>query len=158
MKEIELTQGKVAMVDDADFEWLNQWKWHARKTGNTWYACRNVKLGVNKWTCAYMHRVIFPGHQRIDHKNLDGLDCQRNNLRVSSVQQNGANRPKQVNNTSGFKGVSWAKDVSKWKPKIQFAGKTINLGSFDTLEDAAKAYDVAARKYFGEFARTNYGD
>jgi hypothetical protein len=156
-KEIELTQGKVAIVDDEDYEWLNQWHWYAAKYGKTFYAARNEGTFPLKKTI-YMHCVIMntPAGMRIDHKDLNGLNNTRNNLRNSTHAQNKQNAGKYSNNTSGYKGVSWHKRIEKYTAQIVVNGKRINLGYFYDLKDAALAYDEAAKKYHGPFAKLNF--
>lgn len=102
-----------------------------------------------------MHREIVgtPEGMDTDHINGDKLDNRRSNLRICTHAQNGANRGPQKNGSSGYKGVSY--HCKKWRVQICINGKTKRLGGFNSLLDAAKAYDKAARKYHGEFARTN---
>jgi len=161
MKRIQLTQGKFALVDDADFEWLNQWKWYAHKERNTFYAMRNVRVGL-RWKHVYMHREIlglgFDDKRQGDHINMDGLDNRRVNLRIATHVENGRNRGKQANNTSGYKGVRWHKHAKKWQARIEVNGKCKHLGYFIAPEDAARRYDKAARKYHGEFANVNFSE
>jgi len=146
MKEIPLTHGKVALVDDEDFEWLNQWKWHYSKFG---YAVRKPKEQI------YMHRFIMKPEQGLftDHINGDKLDNRKENLRICTTGENMRNRPKQSNNTSGYKGVFWHKKAKRWFAKIGFMRKSIHLGLFDTREEAYERYCKAEKEYFGEFAR-----
>ena len=105
MKYIPLTQGKLAIVDDEDFEWLSQWKWHFNRKK---YAARTI----NHSGKLYMHQVILntPKGMLSDHRNGNGLDNRRKNLRACNVQQNKANSRLPKNNTSGFKGVYWEKN------------------------------------------------
>ncbi len=154
-KEIPLTQGKVAIVDAADFERLSQWKWSAHKMKNTWYAVRGYRLN-GKSFLVRMHREITNAEAKesVDHIDGDGLNNRRENLRRCSQQQNCANRGPSRNNTSGFKGVSWQK--GKWRVGIKIAYRRIYLGSFDDIGEAARAYDDAARRLYGEFARLNF--
>lgn len=166
MKYITLTQGKRAMVDDADFEWLNQYKWYYqyrphRKTG---YALRAVHLGFDQnhkrlHKTIYMHREVAktPAGFLTDHKDGDGLNNQSTNLRISTDQQNKFNRGRAKNNTSSdmYKGAYWQKQIKRWYSRIQLNGKSIYLGTFDTAKDAAIAYNQAALKYHGEFAGLN---
>ncbi len=156
MRQIQLTQGKYALVDDEDYEWLSQWKWHADKKGNNYYAKRNFMVeGVRKNT--YIHRDIMnpPKYMEIDHKNGDGLDNRRKNLRVCTKSQNAMNRKSQKYSTSIYLGVSWDKEKKRWRAIIKANGKTKKLGRFKTELEAAIIYNIAARKYFGEFARPN---
>jgi len=149
MKEIVLSQGKVAVVDDADFEWLNQWKWYF--CGQ--YARRSI--GKNK-PRIFMHRVILntPDGLETDHINNNKLDNRRDNLRICTHYENVRNSPVRCSNTSGYKGVS--KSGNKWMATIEVFGKPLYLGTFNTAEEAARAYDDGAKKHFGEFANTNF--
>lgn len=153
MKKIELTKGKFTLVDNDDFEWLNQYKWYYFRTkdGNE-YAANRIN---NKTT--YMHRMILNAQKNeyCDHINGDGLDNRRNNLRKCTNQQNGFNSKISKNNTSGYKGVTWHKQDELWQARIQKNGKDISLGTYRNKLDAARAYDKGAIKYFGEFARLN---
>jgi len=161
MKEILLTQGKVAKVDDEDFEYLNQWKWQAVNSKGSWYASRNKRIGLrifDKHIVIQMHREIMktPDDMETDHRDNDGLNNQRHNLRNCIHIQNGKNRKKNKNNTSGYKGVSWDKRDNKWRANIKVSYRTISLGFFLTPEQAAHAYDEAAKKYHGKFANLNF--
>jgi hypothetical protein len=151
MKEIPLTQGKVALVDDADFNWLIQIKWRAAKCRGCWYA----KSGYD----SYMHREILGLMGRIEghHKNGNGLDNQRHNLVSASRAKNaGAFCRPRKNKTSQFRGVSWAKHIDKWMAHIRVNYKMINLGYFESEINAAKARDLAAKREFGPLAQLNF--
>ena len=128
-KEIQLSQGKSAMVDDEDFEYLNQWKWYLIKPGgNIYYARRKVYYG-KKYTQIYMHREIIKCDGFIiDHISGNGLDNQKCNLRVCKREQNALNRRKNINNLSGYKGVSWYKPEKKWRSQIQYKKIVYYLG------------------------------
>jgi len=157
MKTIVLTRGKVALVDDWNFEYLNQWLWQARREENTWYAYRSERLPNGKKISVGMHRVILGNPAaHVDHRNGDGLDNQEHNLRQATKAQNGMNRGPQSNNTSGFKGASRNKKGQNWGARIKRFGKYELLGYYDTKEEAARAYDAAAREAFGEFAWLNF--
>jgi len=162
MKEIKLTQGKVAVVDDADYRWLNKFKWYAYKNRNTFYAARSIRLPDGKWTTIIMHREILGmglGDRReVDHRNHNGLDNQWDNLRICTCAQNQYNQVPQRNRSSAFKGVYWRKDCNKWRAKIQINCRRIHLGNFESEIEAARAYDKAAVNHFGEFAYTNIRD
>lgn len=155
MKEIELTRGQVALVDDDDFEWLSQFKWYAQKSGEGFYAHRgDYSSGKRRVVC--MHRIILdaPISLQVDHANGDGLDNQKINLRLATSQQNGQNKRHPLrNNRLGIKGVYWNKKRKKYQAVIKYNGKQINLGRFSLLADADKAYRNAEAKYFGNFAR-----
>lgn len=159
MKEIPLTQGKVAIVDDGDFKYLNQWKWwlDGRPTRRTDYARRKIKTPEDKWKKVSMHRAILNVAEGVpvDHINGNGLDNRRENLRVCTLTQNMQNAPLRKDSTSGYKGVHWFERRGKWVAYINFQGKRVHLGYHDKKEDAAGAYNEAAKKYHGEFARLN---
>ena len=156
MKRIPLTQGLYVLVDDEDFEYLNQWNWYAHKQGNTYYAKRTTGKDY-KVIIVHMHRVIsnVPTNKIVDHVDGNGLNNQKDNLRVCNKAQNGMNRPKQNNNTSGYKGVGWDKSRNKWKAQITLDGKNRLIGRFENLQDAARAYNNEAVKLHGEFAHLN---
>lgn len=142
-KEIPLTQGKVALVDVEDYDYLMQWKWQADKHKNgRFYAKRRMqKKNI------YMHRGILNTPKGIDtdHVNKDGLDNRRSNLRICSRSQNMMNRGKTNNNISGYKGIHWDKERKKWGVEI-----TINYEKKHLL-----IYNNAAKQYHKEFARLN---
>lgn len=156
-KEIPLSKGKVAIVDAADYEWLNQWKWSASENrSGTWYARRSLGTRDEQHTLM-MHRAILNVQSKlhVDHINGNGLDNRRFNLRLCTPAQNQYNRGICANNTSGFKGVYWVKGHEKWQAQIHVNGKHYHLGFFDTAEAAAYAYDTAALELHGEFAKLN---
>ena len=160
MKEIQLSQGKVALVDDEDYEWLNKHKWSATKCRNTFYAVRHIRLPNGKQRTIQMHRVILgleSGDKRQgDHRYNNGLDNRRDKLRICTCSQNHQNGNSHRGGSSAFKGVSWRKDSHKWRSYIQVERCRINLGLFTSEVEAAKVYDQAARKYFGRFANLNF--
>ena len=154
MKEIKLTKGMVALVDDEDYEWLNQFKWYAGKGWNTYYASRNAKLN-GKRILLNMHVAIMgTSTGLVDHIDGDGLNNQRYNLRRCTRAQNGMNRSPNKNSTSKYKGVYKAK--GKYVAAIAVNGTQAYLGTFTLDSDAAKAYDKAAKEHFGEFAYLNF--
>lgn len=155
MKEIQLTQGKVAFVDDHNYDWLNQWKWCLFESGNKTYAARGVKRS-NKTKIVLMHRVVLGLDDTkiyADHKDGNGLNNQIENLRSCTNQENQRNRG--ANNNRKYKGVWWDKYRNKWKVGIVVSRRLKNIGRFDTEAQAALAYNEAALKYFGEFAWLN---
>jgi hypothetical protein len=149
MKDIKLTKGKVTLVDDEDYEWLNQWKWHY--TGN--YVGRTIRIGNIRKTI-YMHRIVLnpPNDMFTDHINHNKLDNRRCNLRICTRSQNNANNRLSRSNTSGRRGVYWYKQTKKWKAQIKYKGHKLSIGYFLNIEDAAKAYRTKAKELFGEFA------
>ena len=152
MTRIPLTQGQFAEIDDADAAAVCEHSWHAVRIGNHWYAATNVN-GIR----VYLHRFLLgPAPIRIDHRNLNGLNNRRSNLRSCTQQQNLANRPKSKNNKSGYKGVCWDKSRGRWKATIGIAGRLINIGRYDDIIVAAQAYDSAAKEHHGDFAHLNF--
>ncbi len=156
MKEIPLTQGKVAIVDDRDYERAASYKWCAWSDGKRWHAIRKTKRGDSEQT-VYLHRFILgvDNKQFVSFRDGNGLNCTRNNLRRATLADSRHNRGIQKNNTSGFKGVSWYPSREQWRAKIGIRGKIVHLGYFDDIEKAAEAYNQAAIKYHGEFAYQN---
>ncbi len=157
MKTIPLTQGKCAIVDDEDYEQLNQWKWIACKSRNTFYAAKSAKIN-GYWSTKKMHHFILPSIPKgsmVDHKNRNGLDNRKNNLRICSIAQNTRNR-KTPPHSSKYKGVCWEGRRKAWRAYITIKGKFIHIGYFNKEERAAIAYDKAAKTLFGEFAYTNF--
>lgn len=145
-----MTQGRVAVVDDVDYNYLNQWKWSATDHGHTFYAMRK-QLRDGRRVAIYMHQEMAKrlGFKfQADHINRDGLDNRRRNLRDSTQKQNLENQSLRKDNTSGHKGVHWFKRTSKWQVSIGHNGDQIHLGYFDRLEDAIEARKNAERKYF----------
>lgn len=146
---IPLSQGRFALVDASDYKWLNQWNWSAANKRGILYAVRS-NGGKSHIP---MHREILKPAEglEIDHLNGDGLDNRRSNLRIASRAENLRHRKTFRNNKSGFKGVTYIKTNGKWKA-------TLNLGTFETPEQAARAYDEVIRKLFGRFAKTNFDE
>lgn len=156
MREIPLTGGGVAIVDDADYARVASYRWRLlrRRTARTQYAYRRPLVG-GKRVMLYLHRFVLDiphGGSRIDHRNGNGLDCRRENLRVASASQNGANtrRPKA---STGIKNVYAVGD--QFRPYATIKGRRINLGRFTKLVEAAYAAHVASVVLFGAFARCN---
>jgi hypothetical protein len=159
MKKVKLPDGKVVLVDDEDFEWITHWKWHSRVSGKHVCAVRVVYVDgrkAGKYT-VLMHRVIMgaPENMAVDHINGDPLDNRKSNLRVCTAYENSLNRRVGVNNTSGYKGVHLHTKLKRWTARIGANGKRLHLGLFDTPEEAAKAYNLAAVQHHGKFAKLN---
>lgn len=161
-KEIPLTQGKVALVDDEYFDELSKYKWYTLRDHhyNRFYAIRHEKKEDGIFTLINMHRQIlnYPA-EMIDHVNHDGLDNRRSNIRVctnSENQHNSNARKRNKNNTSGFRGVSWNTTAKRWRAAIKKNLKDIFLGYFSTAEEAGHAYDKKAKELFGEVAVLNF--
>lgn len=159
VKEIKLTRGKTALVDDEDFEKLNQYEWHVQyhKKTKKYYAVRTATI-YGKRCNTQMHRFILglidPKVQG-DHLDGNGLNNQRENLRVATNQQNSFNMKKRLSCSSQYKGVCWNKFHQKWHSKIMVNRKIENLGYFDDEIKAAIAYNKAAERIFGQFALLN---
>jgi hypothetical protein len=153
VKEIPLTKGYTALVDDEDYERVSTLSWNAIPQEHTVYAAswQNGKT-------IYLHRFILGITDckiKIDHEDHNGLNCQRYNMRVCTQTQNQGNRRKTTRPASSqYKGVS--RHRKKWRVRIEVDDDNINLGSFTVEEDAARRYDRAAREHFGEFALTNF--
>ena len=149
MAEISLVNGGVALIDDADIHLVSGYRW--RNLQGYAFAMIDRKL-------VSMHSLLLDVDQGLlrDHKNGNTLDNRRLNLRAATKAQNARNSKLRVDNTSGFKGVYWNKQYQKWKAQIRIGSKRIFLGRFDDPSIAAKAYDNAAIRYFGEFARLNF--
>lgn len=152
MKEIKLSNGMVTIVNNRDFKSLSKMNWHASKGRNTWYAITNTLIKGKKLR---MHSVLMnpPKGVWVDHKDSDGLNNRRKNLRLCTPQQNEGNSRMKSFNTSGIKGVSWCKRDKKWAACICINYKTVHLGRFANKEDAASAYRAKASQVFGEFFR-----
>jgi hypothetical protein len=153
MREIQLTQGYVALVDDGDFVRVSAYKWHAHVERQNVYACRNIQRPDGKRTIQKLHNLIMDA-TGIDHADGNGLNCQRYNLRQATPLQNNHNTRAHSDNASGFKGVV-KHPPNRWRARICIEGKSIHLGTFLDIQDAANAYDAAALQYFGDFALTN---
>ena len=154
MKEIQLTQGYVTQVDDEDYEWLNQWKWYVQKKPHNNYVMRS-EGPFGKQKKISMHRFILgltDPNMLADHKNHNGLNNQRSNLRVSTSSQNQANRRiSKSKKSSKYLGVYWSKVNNNWFAQILKK----HIGCYDNEIDAAIAYNNEAKKVHGDFANLN---
>lgn len=161
--QIELSSGNFVIVDEDDYAHLSQWRWRE----HTGTATRNKHVGtIGNWRdgrrkdiCIFMHREIMnaPLGMDVDHINGDRLDNRKSNLRVCTHAENRRNTKTPTTNKSGYKGVSWCIRDNKWIAFITLNGKSKNLGRYIDIMDAARAYNNAAIKYFGEYARINKG-
>lgn len=154
-RRIPLTQGKVALVDAADYDSVSRFKWHAHKDNSTFYASRAGKRKEGKCgKTISMHRFLT-NWAMTDHIDGNGLNNQRRNLRPCTSRQNSANYRKPAGGTSKYKGVSWSKIGKRWQVFVRKNGKPTYLGLFESEIEAAKVYNGAAIREFGEFARLN---
>ena len=146
MKEIKLTQGKITLIDDEDFVYLSQWTWRAIKGARIWYA-------VTSLAATRMHRLIMntPDNLVVDHKDGDGLNNQKYNLRNCTQSQNIQN----MQDRGGYQGVDYVNRDARYRSAITYNGIQIYLGYFKNSRDAAKAYNIAALKYYGVEAKLN---
>lgn len=165
--EVPLTQGKVALIDDDDLALIEPYRWYARRQrsrAEIWYAMTNVPRtgtqgGRGNLTTLMMHRLLLGATDRsvqVDHRDHDGLNNQRANLRRATPSQNMANQRKRSRPTSSrYKGVYWSNTYGCWIAEITGPTGKKHLGRHPTEVGAAKAYDLAAADLFGEFAHLN---
>jgi len=157
---IPLTQGLNAIVDAEDFEWLSEYPWYASwdPRGKSFEARTNQTRTDGSRFQHKMHRLILECGlgEEIDHRNHNTLDNRRLNLRKCTQAQNKQNKRAYSRCKSGFKGVCWKTRERRWTAQIQVSKKKMFIGYFDSKEEAARAYDVAAKQHFGEFAYLNF--
>jgi hypothetical protein len=153
VKEILLTKGKVAIVDDEDYPILSQYTW---KYSNRGYAASNY-WDNGKSKTNLMHRLIMsePNGYFIDHIDGNPLNNTKRNLRIVTNQQNCFNQKLTSKNKSGYKGVYLKKGTEKWAATVRVNGKQTHLGYFDSKHDAARMYNFWAADLYGEYARLN---
>lgn len=169
MKQILLSQNKIAMVDDEDFENLNQFNWTAKEncislqTGIiTYYAVRQKRNAQGKRYFVYMHREILklkPYKEdkiQVDHKNHNGLDNQKENLRLATNSLNQAN--KRIKNKLGYRGVQISSSGKSFSYSIRIDGRIVRFSNkYKTAKEAAIGYDIKAKEIYGDFAILNFG-
>jgi len=155
MKQIKLTKGQFAIVNNQDFDWLNQFKWFTQ-------TCRGTHRAVRKkdGKTVPMSREIMETNQSIvgffvDHINRNTLDNRRRNLRLATRSQNLANSRTIRSNRTIHKGVTWKKSKNCWEVRIQVNKKMFYPGISKSLKEAINIYNLAAKKYFGKFANLN---
>lgn len=157
-REIPLTKGQVALVDDEDYTWAASIRWQYSATGGEGRQGYAISRPGSRKTVktVYMHRVIAGARRGevVDHIDGDKLNNRRSNLRPCSHTENARNRPKTARNTSGFKGVK--REGRRWIATIRVEGRQRRVGAFDTVIEGARAYDIAAIEHYGEFARLNF--
>lgn len=157
--QIQLTKGFAVEVDAEDFARFGHLNWAAAvsKDGRRIYAVRHTSRRVDYRTLL-LHREIIgaPEGFDVDHIDHDTLNCRRANLRLATKPQNGANRGPNTNNSSGYKGVTWDRQTGRWRAQIKFNRRHLAIGRFDSVEDAARAYDRRASELFSEFAYVNF--
>ena len=160
MKILKTSKGRDFKVDDEDYDRCKDIVWHSRRSTNrheTWYVYRCIMVN-KKEKYQLLHRFLLGVSDRkiqVDHRDLDGENCQKYNLRECGQSQNNANRRVTKTKSSDFKGVVFC-SKNTCKAQIQVEGIKIYLGCFKKHSDAARAYDEAAIRYFGEFALLNF--
>lgn len=155
MKTIQLTQNKITLVDDEDYEYLSQWKWNAFKTKNGFYAARCIWVN-KKPKNIYMHRLIMNTEKGLmcDHIDHDTLNNQKSNLRNCTRQQNQLNKNLYCHSKNKYKGMTY--HTGAYTVSVNYQNKRYYLGRFKDEIEAAKAYDKKALELHGEFANLNF--
>lgn len=152
--QIDVGHGRKAMIDQEDHARVSGYQWSSFRINRVWYAATEVKDGGR----LYLHRFLLNAvtGSEVDHRNGDGLDCRKSNLRTATHQQNLANQQLSVANRSGYKGVSRSLRGDKWVAQTKLKGRHVSFGYFRNIEDAARAYDAGMAALHGEFARLNF--
>lgn len=161
MKEIQLNHGIIALVDDEDFDRVNQFKWYGYKNGRTTYCIRNIRINGKRSSQSLHHFILNIQNAKlnkieVDHISGNGLDNQKHNLRVCSHSENMMNQRSKKNGSSKFVGVSWNKRDNNFQSEIRYNGIRYYLGTYKSEIDAARAHDNKAKELFGEFANLNF--
>lgn len=153
-KEIELTNGMKAIVDDEDYDYLLDYNWRCIKNGKTHYAIFGRRIN-GKYSNVWMHRMIMDAKDRkdeVNHINHNGLDNRRENLRITTHDKVIAQSRVSNNKPTKHKGISYHKPTNKWRARININGKTTYLGYYSNEIEAAQAYEKKATEIFGEYA------
>lgn len=160
MKEIKLTQGQVAIINDEDFDLIQNYSWIAQyvKHRNVYYAVTALPVVNGKQPAISMHRLIMgaPKGVLVDHKNRNTLDNRKENLRLCNTFESARNKGVSKRNSTGLKGVSFCPSRNKYQALIGYNNKLIFLGRFDTAEQASMAYETKAQELHGEFYHKNF--
>ncbi|MCK9521084.1 MAG: AP2 domain-containing protein [Dehalococcoidia bacterium] len=162
VKRISLTRGLSVIIDSEDFDELSKYKWYACKKRNLFYAYRDKMINKQKIHIP-MHRQIMQLHSGdkaiCDHINRNTLDNRKANLRIVTHSLNQYNCVMiRKNNTTGYRGITFHRKLGKWIAQIRVNNKHIYIGVFTSKEEAAKAYDKEAIKYYGKNAMLNFGE
>jgi len=144
---IQLTNRFVTVLDDEDYERFSSFVWFKIKRRDTYYVMRSPDKKL-------LHRLILdaPDHLQVDHKDGNGLDNRRKNLRLATPTQNNMNRALDARNISGYSGITWYPERGKWRARISAHNQTKFLGFFSSLEDAIETRLKAEKELFGEFS------
>ena len=155
---VPLSDGNFVTIDETDHPLVSQFSWRPLRGKTTTYAVTWPKGQRKTRKVLLLHRLLLDAqpHEEIDHRDRDGLNCTRKNLRHATRQQNNRNQGLSKINTSGYKGVCWDKSRGLWQANIKDQGKTLYLGRFSDPVAAARAYDTKARELSGAFARLNF--
>ena len=157
---IRIKKFRFAIVDRYDYNRLRQYKWRLNRSNRTFYAfCTRSRGPLLRPQVLWMHHLVLPPPDGllVDHRNHNGLDNRRSNLRLATYSENIQNARKTISKTSSrYKGVDRVRATGKFRARVVVSGKRLFLGSFDSEIDAAKAYDAAAKQYYGEYACTNF--